>query len=106
MKAELDTGFMSAIATQMMAGSGEWVAAGCRRLRVGRIGAQGLRSVKFDMNGAEYLAIEQNPQKPSRWGRLAREGRQVVQFKDVAANRFVGVAVDGEVTVYGGGRQR
>ncbi len=101
MAAELDTEFMSGIATQMMSGS-EWVAAGCRRLRVGRIGGLRLRSVKFDMNGAEYLAIEQNPEKPSEWAKLAREGRQVVQFKDVAANRFVGVAVDGKVTLYGG----
>ena len=44
------------------------------------------------------MAIEQNAEKPSRWGQLAREGNQVVQFKDTAINRFVAVAVDGKIT--------
>jgi len=52
------------------------------------------------MPGREYQASEQNAEKPSRWGQLAREGHRVVQFKDGESNRFV--AVDGEVTVYGG----
>lgn len=45
--------------------------------------------------------IEQNPEKPSRWGQLAREGHQVVQFKHVQTNKFVAVSVDGKVRVYG-----
>ena len=49
------------------------------------------------MNGRQYQAIEQNPDKPSRCGRLARAGRQVVQFKDFQTNKFVAVAVDGKV---------
>jgi hypothetical protein len=53
------------------------------------------------MDGREYEAIEQNATKPSRWGELAREGHQVVQFQDCATNRFVAVAVDGDVTEYG-----
>ncbi len=53
------------------------------------------------MDGREYAAIEQDPDKPSRWGELARAGHQVVQFKDVATNRFVAVSVDGEITEYG-----
>jgi hypothetical protein len=51
------------------------------------------------------VAIEQNAGKPSRWGHVAREGHRVVQFKEVQANRFVAVAVDGEVTVYGAGHR-
>jgi hypothetical protein len=54
------------------------------------------------MGGREYQAIQQNPGKPSRWGKLARAGHQVVQFKDVKTNKFVAVAVDGDVKVYGG----
>jgi len=34
-------------------------------------------------------------------GQLAREGHEVVQFKDVNTNRFVAVVVDGKITVYG-----
>ena len=52
------------------------------------------------MDGREYQAIEQNPEKPSRWGQLANKGDQVVQFKDVETNRFVAVSVDGKVRVY------
>jgi hypothetical protein len=48
------------------------------------------------MDGREYQAIEQNAEKPSRWGQLAREGHQVVQFKDSGANKFVAVSVDGK----------
>jgi hypothetical protein len=40
---------------------------------------------------------------PSRWDRLAREGHQVVQFKDAESNRFVAVCVDEQVTIYGAG---
>ncbi len=57
------------------------------------------------MEEREFEAIEQNPEKPSRWGKLAREGHQVVQFKDVGTNNFVAVAVDGEVTEYGSGHK-
>ena len=67
---------------------------------VRRTTAQRLRTVAFTIDGHEYAAIEQNPDKPSRWGQLARTGHQVVQFKDVAANRFIAVAVDGKVKEY------
>jgi hypothetical protein len=47
------------------------------------------------------VAIEQNADGPSRWGQLAKEGHTVVQFKDVVRNRFIAVAVDGQVREYG-----
>ena len=72
-----------------------------QKLRLRRTSTHGLRNVRFTMNGREYEAIEQNPEKPSRWGKLAKEGHQVVQFRDVANNRYVAVAVDGEVKEYG-----
>jgi hypothetical protein len=64
-----------------------------------------LKTAAFNVGGHKYRAIEQNPEKPSRWGQLARSGHQVVQFKDAETNRFVAVSVDGEVTFYGGGRK-
>jgi hypothetical protein len=60
-----------------------------------------LRMVSFELEGRKYDAIEQNREKPSRWGQLARKGHRVVQFRDVATNRYVAVAVDGDVKVYG-----
>ncbi len=62
--------------------------------------------VAFTIGDRQYAAIEQNPEKPGRWGQLARSGHQVVQFKDVQSNRFVAVAVDGQVKEYGGAERR
>jgi hypothetical protein len=72
-----------------------------RGSRVGRTGAQRLRTVRFLMGGREYQAIEQNPEKPSRWGKLAREGRRVVQFRDLLTQKYVAVSVDGKLREYG-----
>lgn len=71
-----------------------------RTSRVARTGAQRLRTLRFSMGGREYQAIEQNPEKPSRWGKLAREGKRVVQVRDLASQKYVAVVVDGKVTEY------
>lgn len=52
------------------------------------------------MDGREYQAIEQNPEKPSRWGKLVREGRRVVQVRDLGSQKYVAAVVDGKVTEY------
>lgn len=67
---------------------------------VTRTGVSRLRMVRFAMGGSEYQAIEQNPEKPSRWGKLARDGHKVVQFRDVKSGKYVAVVVDGKVTEY------
>jgi hypothetical protein len=71
-----------------------------QKLRVRRAGSGRLRQVQFELNGRRFEAIEQNRMKPSRWGKLAREKHEVVQFRDVATHKYVAVAVDGEVTEY------
>jgi hypothetical protein len=95
----LDTQLLASIAQQMM--SSNTLDVNGKRVPVRRTSAHRLRTVAFAMNGREYQAIEQNPEKPSRWGQLARQGHQVVQFKDMGTNRFVAVAVDGKVKEYG-----
>ena len=95
----LDTTLLASVATQLL--TRDDVDVDGKRLRVRRTSSRRLRVVNFSMSGHEYEAIEQNPEKPSRWGQLARDGHQVVQFKDAEANRFVAVAVDGKVQVYG-----
>jgi hypothetical protein len=80
--------------------SGDEVVVAGQRFRVTRTGARRFRTVRFVMDGEEYQAIEQNPEKPSRWGKLAREGRRVVQVRDVVSGKYVGVVVDGKVTEY------
>jgi len=68
--------------------------------RVTRTGARRFRTVKFVMGGTEYQAIEQNPEKPSRWGQLARQGHRVVQFRDLGSGKYVAAVVDEKVTEY------
>lgn len=98
----METTLLSSIASQMMNGSRVEVPGNSVAVR--RTSTQHLKTLTFQMDGREYTAIEQNPEKPSRWGQLARKGHQVVQFKDVETNRFVAVAVDGQVRVYGRSR--
>ena len=68
-----------------------------RTLPVTRTSRQYFKMLNFTINGRQYVAIEQNAAKPSYWGQLARQGHEVVQFKDIATGRFVAVAVDGTV---------
>lgn len=89
---------VSSVAEQMM--SEREVVVGGRTLRVSRTGAKRLRTVRFLMGGTEYQAIEQNPEKPSRWGKLAREGHRVVQVRDLSSQKYVAAVVDGKVTEY------
>ncbi len=94
----LDTELLESVARQMVTSS--QVAVDGESVPVKRTSSQRLKTLRFQMNGREYHAIEQNPDKPSRWGQLAREGHHVVQFRDVETNRYVAVAVDGIVKQY------
>ena len=80
--------------------SGLEIVVGGKSSRVSRTGSRRLRTVRFVMGGKEYQAIEQNPEKPSRWGKLAREGRRVVQVRDQSSQKYVAAVVDGKVTEY------
>ncbi|HUO27480.1 MAG TPA: hypothetical protein VMU61_17575 [Candidatus Aquilonibacter sp.] len=81
--------------------SGPEVTVEGKNIRVARTGQGKFRTVRFMAGGKEYQAIEQNAAKPSRWGQLAPEGHRVVQFRDLQTQRYVAVAVDGEVREYG-----
>jgi hypothetical protein len=94
----LDHTVLSSVAEQMM--GGVEVVVENRASRVTRTGSQRLRTTRFLMGGKEYQAIEQNPEKPSQWGKLAREGHRVVQFRDLLTQKYVAVAVDGKVREY------
>jgi hypothetical protein len=90
---------LQSVAMQLM--NEDEVALEDQKLRVKRVGSGRLRMVQFKSNGRMFEAIEQNRMKPSRWGKLAREKHQVVQFRDVETHKYVAVAVDGEITEYG-----
>ena len=90
---------LGSVAAQLM--NGEEVVLGDQKMRVKRVGSGRLKMVQFRVEGRGFEAIEQNPEKPSRWGKLAREKHKVVQFRDVEKGKYVAVAVDGEVREYG-----
>ena len=62
-----------------------------------------LREVDFKFDGRALRGLEQNPKTGSRWAELARAGHKVMQFLE--AGRYIGVVVDGKVTMYGGKRR-
>jgi hypothetical protein len=90
---------LASVAAQLMTGKNVLVEE--QTVPVKRVGAARLRMVEFKLSGRPFQAIEQNPEKPSRWGKLAREKHQVVQFRNVEAHKYVGVSVDGKLMEYG-----
>ena len=90
---------LSSIAKQMKAGNKVEIDGKANAVK--RTSSQRLKTVSFTLDGRDYQGIEQNPEKPSRWGQLARKGHHVVQFRDVASGKYVAVAVDGEIKEYG-----
>jgi hypothetical protein len=94
----LNTEMLSLVAKQMKAANK--VEIDGKMIEVKRTSSQRLKTVRFKIGPSEYQAIEQNPEKPSRWGQLARKGHHVVQFRDVASGKYVAVAVDGEIKEY------
>lgn len=58
-----------------------------------------LREVDFQFEGRGLRGLEQNPGTTSRWARLAREGKKVMQF--LQQRRYIAVVVDGKVQFYG-----
>ncbi len=99
----LDAELLKSIAAQLMTST--FVIIGGKSVPVRRTSSQRFKTVTFSVGGHRYQAIEQNPEKPSRWGQLARSGHQVVQFKDAERNKFVAVVVDDEVTFYGASKE-
>jgi hypothetical protein len=100
----LDAELLKSIASQLMTKTS--VSVEGQSVPVRGTSRQHLKTAAFNVGGHEYQAIEQNPEKPSRWGQLARSGHQVVQFKNAETNKFVAVAIDGEVTFYGASKKR
>ena len=90
---------LRSVAVQLM--NEDVVALDGQKLRVTRVGRGRLRMVQFQLNGRIFEAIEQNRDKPSRWGQLARDGHRVVQVRDLASGKYVAAIVDGKVTEYG-----
>jgi hypothetical protein len=63
-----------------------------------------LREVDFKVGDMALRGVEQNATTNSRWAKLAREGKKVMQF--LADRRYVAVVVDGRVTLYHSGTEK
>lgn len=63
-----------------------------------------LREVDFTFEDQALRGLEQNPKTASRWAKLARDGKKVMQF--LVDRRYVANVVDGKVQFYGRGGSR
>jgi hypothetical protein len=63
-----------------------------------------LREVDFKFGDTALRGVEQNASTNSRWAKLAREGKKVMQF--LADGRYVAVVADGKVTLYQAAREK
>jgi hypothetical protein len=95
----LDTQLLADIARQVFEGQ-KTVTTPSGTARVTTTSKQGLRKVEFSAGDERLVGIEQNPHTASRWARLAREGHQVMQFRDARTGAYLAVVVDGKVTLY------
>ncbi len=57
-----------------------------------------LREVDVTVEGKPMRGVEQNPNTTSRWAKLAKDGKKVMQFLE--NGRYAAVVVDGKVILY------
>ena len=65
---------------------------------VGLFHAKKLRNVDFRFGELSIMGIEQNPATNSRWAALAREGKQIMQFR--CKGRYVANVCEGNLLRY------
>jgi hypothetical protein len=63
-----------------------------------------LKQIDFTFDRRDYRGLEQNPVTKSRWAKLAREGKKVMQFLE--GGRYIAVVVDGNCKPYPRGRTK
>jgi hypothetical protein len=66
--------------------------------RVRQTSKSKLKQIDFRFEDRELRGLEQNPNTKSRWAKLAREGKKVMQFLE--HGKYIAVVVDGKVHVY------
>jgi hypothetical protein len=57
-----------------------------------------LKQIDFRFEARGLRGLEQNPSTKSRWAKLAREGKKIMQFLE--HGRYIAVVVDGKVHLY------
>jgi hypothetical protein len=57
-----------------------------------------VKQIDFRFEDRQLRGLEQNPNTKSRWAKLARDGKQVMQFLE--RGKYIAVVVDGKVHLY------
>jgi hypothetical protein len=83
---------------QVMVQNARTATLGEKGYAVRRTSRSKLREVDFKFEDRALRGVEQNPDTNSRWAKLAREGKKVMQFLE--QRRYVAVVVDGKVISY------
>jgi hypothetical protein len=76
----------------------KYVQIGSEKFPVKMTAKRGLKHVDFRFEDHELRGLEQNPDTKSRWAKMAREGKKVMQFLE--SGRYVAVVVDGKLKTY------
>jgi hypothetical protein len=84
---------------QTLVDGAKYVQIGDEQYPVRETSRRRLKQVDFLFSGHELRGLEQNPDTKSRWAKMAREGKKVMQFLE--GGRYVAVVVDGKMKAYG-----
>jgi hypothetical protein len=87
------------VQTQVLADGLQAATVGAQTYPVCRTPKEKLKQVDFHLEGRHFRGLEQNPKTGSRWARVARGGKRVMQFLE--GRRYVAVVVDGKCIPYG-----
>ena len=71
--------------------------------KVRRTSRRRLREVDFPYKDQMIRGLEQNPDTGSRFAKLARDGKKVMQF--LIERRYIANVIDGKVLLYAPGRE-
>jgi hypothetical protein len=83
---------------QVLVGNADVVELGKEHYPVRLTPKRNLREVEFILEGNKIRGLEQNPETKSRWAKMARSGKKVMQF--LSEGRYVANVVGGKVTLY------
>ncbi len=86
------------VGQQSLAEGKEKVGLGDKHYSVRMFRAKKLKSVEFSHGELNMIGIEQNPATNSRWAVLAREGKQIMQFR--CKGRYVANVCEGNLLRY------
>jgi len=92
-----------AVRQQVLVDGAPRVELGDSSYRVGTTQKTKLKSVDFDSYDQEFRGLEQNPATTSRWAKLTREGKKIMQFLE--GGRYIAVVADGECKPYPRGKR-